>query len=291
LGIPNLKAWLFKHTLVEVCTAIKGFYAKQMIMSGSCDALFYFDPDIVILDSLAPLLKQFESSSILLTPHQLEPEEYGSAIEDNEICSLKHGIYNLGFLGLKHSANGKKFADWWCKRLENYCYDDIPNGLFTDQRWVDLAPAFFEEVAIIRDPGCNVATWNLTHRHVTGSLSEGFKVNGDHPLRFYHFSGFDSGAQLHQLFVYGQSMPALIELRNWYIKQCAMNGSLEFADLIWQYEKYNNGRSIAKQHRRVYRDDPQLQLNMPDPFAASESSLRNRSMHHLQPPSCVAAND
>ena len=37
-----------------------------------------------------------------------------------------------------------KFANWWNNRLQLYCYDDIPRGIFTDQRWVDLAPAYFD---------------------------------------------------------------------------------------------------------------------------------------------------
>jgi glycosyltransferase involved in cell wall biosynthesis len=61
-------------------------------------------------------------------------------------------------------------------------------GLFVDQRWVDLVPGLFSSVTIHRDPGCNVAYWNLYHRHVEYSDGE-HTVNGS-PLKFYHFSGF-----------------------------------------------------------------------------------------------------
>ena len=36
-----------------------------------------------------------------------------------------------------------------------------------DQRWLDLVPALFDDVHIVRDPGCNVAYWNLPERYVT----------------------------------------------------------------------------------------------------------------------------
>ena len=38
------------------------------------------------------------------------------------------------------TGQGRRFIDWWADRLRQFCYDEVPNGLFTDQRWVDLAP-------------------------------------------------------------------------------------------------------------------------------------------------------
>ncbi len=69
------------------------------------------------------------------------------------------------------TGQGRRFIDWWADRLRQFCYDEVPNGLFTDQRWVDLAPAFFDDIAIVRDPQYNVATWNLTHRRATGTCT------------------------------------------------------------------------------------------------------------------------
>ena len=65
------------------------------------------------------------------------------------------------------------------------------SGLFVDQRWVDFVPTLFEH-HIVRDPGCNVATWNLATRRVEWSNGR-YLVNGL-PLRFFHFSGFDPRA-------------------------------------------------------------------------------------------------
>ncbi len=194
LPIQNRQAWIFEHSIVELCTAVKGAALKKLLTDFNADAAFYFDPDIVIFSELTSLIKEFDDASILLTPHLSAPEIERQAVIDNEICSLAHGIYNLGFLGVKNSDQGNTFAAWWCDRLLNFCYDDKAQGLFTDQRWIDCVPAFFEDHSILREPIYNVATWNLTHREVAGSLKDGITVNGK-PLCFYHFSGFDSGAQ------------------------------------------------------------------------------------------------
>ncbi len=213
LGLENPQQWIFKHTLVELSTAVKGFALQKLLALPGCTEVLYFDPDIVVLSSLRRLLAEFANASILLTPHLAEPEITTDAILDNEFSVLRHGIYNLGFIGIKNSPEGRRFAAWWTDRLHHFCYDDIPRGIFTDQRWADLVPAYFADHKILRDPGYNVCTWNLTNRTVTGSLADGLLVNGE-PIVFYHFSGFDSGAQRGMLDKYGQSMPAFTSCAN-----------------------------------------------------------------------------
>src|SRR3954447_2276136 len=232
LEIPNLKSWLFQHTLVEANTAVKGFALRKLLSLPDCDHVLYFDPDIVVLSTLRQLLNEFERGSVLLTPHITETETTRQAIVDNELNALQYGIYNLGFLGVKNSPEGNRFASWWCARLQDFCFDDRPRGLFTDQRWADLVPACFPEHAILRDPAYNVCTWNLTHRTVTGSVPEGLLVNGK-PLGFYHFSGFDSGSQQGMLDRYGSEMPALYELRAWYVEECGKADEEQFSQLPW----------------------------------------------------------
>ena len=132
------------------------------------EKIYYFDPDIVVLGRLDDIERTLDRHSVLLTPHLSAPEIEPAAIVENEISCLKHGVYNLGFLGVRQDGAGRRFVAWWAERLRRFCYDEISSGLFTDQRWVDLAPAFFDDIAIVRDPQYNVATWNLTHRRATG---------------------------------------------------------------------------------------------------------------------------
>ena len=129
----------------------------------------YIDPDIAVFNRLDEIDRLLDHHAIILTPHQLEFEDVRSAVLDNEVCSLKHGVFNLGFFAINNSSEGYSFANWFNQRLLEFCYADIPNGLFTDQRWCDLAPAFFQNLCILRDPGCNVASWNLSKRNLSFS--------------------------------------------------------------------------------------------------------------------------
>ncbi|WP_269531318.1 hypothetical protein [Chitinimonas sp. BJYL2] len=276
LGIADFRRWAFMHSVVELCTAVKGPAFKWLLETRGADKVFYLDPDMVVFAPLTPLVERLDTSSVLLTPHLCEPETTPDAVIDNEICSLKHGVFNLGFLAVRNSSEGRRFADWWAQRLLDHCYDDIPGGIFTDQRWVDLAPCFFEDLAVIRDASYNVATWNLTQRTVTGSLRSGLMVNGQ-PLRLYHYSGFDSGAQELMLKKYAASSEALWAIRDWYIAECTRHGQHELGKLPSIYTVYANGERIGQDERLLYRLRGDLRDAFPDPYVCDSV---NHSYYH-----------
>jgi hypothetical protein len=278
LPIPDLSRWIFMHSVVELCTAVKGAGFQELIhRHPDAEAVFYFDPDIVVFDSLEPLLAKLKNKSVLVTPHITEPEKTLDAIIDNEINILKHGIYNLGFLCVNPGERGRQVIDWWAERLYHFCYDNKQNGLFTDQRWIDLASLFFSEsFDVVREPEYNVATWNLTQRRATGCMEDGILING-RPLGFYHFSGFDSGAQEIMLNKYGRDMPALYELREWYIQACGKNGQNEVMSIPWRYGHYDNGQLVTREQRKLYRTREDLQQAFPNPFATGDL---DRSYYH-----------
>ncbi len=271
LPVPGLESWLFGHTVVEMCTAVKAMGFLEIARRFAADKIFYFDPDIAILSGLDGLIERLDRHSILLTPHQTLPEQALDAVIDNEIGSLKYGVFNLGFLGVRTSEEGLRFLNWWADRLRHFCHDDIAGGLFTDQRWIDLAPAFFPDIGILREPSYNVATWNLTHRRATGSLAEGIAINGE-PLAFYHFSGFDGGAQEIMLKKYAAKDSVLFDLRRWYIEECERMGQAQLGNRPSRYHHFDNGQIITRAHRILYRTRLDLQRAFPQPFQTTGKS-------------------
>jgi lipopolysaccharide biosynthesis glycosyltransferase len=273
LGLPveNLEQWVFMHTVVELCTAVKGQAFIKIFESDGADKIVYLDPDIVVFDDLQELSHLLDTYSVVLTPHQVEPEKDADAVRDNEICSLMHGVFNLGFLAVRRSSEGIRFVKWWRERLIDHCYDNIPNGLFTDQKWVDLAPAFFDDLYILRDKSYNVATWNLTHRTVTEGADGKYYVDGK-PLQFYHFSGFDSGAQELMLTKYAKDNPVLFKLRDWYIAEQEKEGQSILGKKLSVYEFFSNGEKITKDQRIVYRSRLDVMNAFPDPFKVNDQT-------------------
>ncbi|MGA2372622.1 MAG: glycosyltransferase family 4 protein [Candidatus Korobacteraceae bacterium] len=187
LSIPNLPGFLFKYTILEASTAVKPYLLDYLFRRYSIHKLLYLDPDILILNSLDGLKRSLENANVLLTPHLLSPlPADGRHLDDHDI--LQAGTYNLGFLGLRNSLESRRLLRWWSKKLYHQCIVSFENNLFVDQRWMDLAPSMFDGVEVLRDPGYNVAYWNLHERAV--SSEGGTEVNGQ-PLYFFHFSGFN----------------------------------------------------------------------------------------------------
>lgn len=264
-------AWMFKHDVIELCTAVKGPVLKQLLERKDAEKVFYFDPDIAVMGDLQGLSDALDDASILLTPHQLCPDEHRQAIFDNEVCSLRLGTYNLGFVGVKASAEGLRFASWWADRLTNFCYDDPVSGLFVDQKWCDLAPAFFDDLQIVRDPGCNVASWNLSHRKVAIERSGDITVNGS-PLKFFHFTKLGPlGDTMTQRYARGNF--EVYEIWSWYRRQIDKYSDEAIPAGWWKYGMFSNGAPVPKAVRVLYRQRLDLQEAFSDPFDVEGASL------------------
>jgi hypothetical protein len=268
LQVPHSRGWAFCHTIVELATAMKPIFMQTLLARDDCAKVLYLDPDMVVFSRLDDILASLDVSNITLTPHQVSPEQTIAAIVDNEVCSLKHGVYNLGFIGVANTEEGRRFADWWAHRVYHFCRADIPNGLFTDQRWIDLVPAFFTGVSIQRSSRHNVATWNITTREMTENQAGTYFMDGE-PLGFYHFTGFDSGA--HKIMA-EKNAPGNLTVRglvNWYEQSTKDLSQDPLSKVPWAFARYSNGMVIDKLHRFVYRLRTDLQRVFPDPFDAS----------------------
>lgn len=276
LEIPERESWIFKHTIVELCTAVKGIYLQQLINEG-IKKILYIDPDIAVFNDLSPLTDLLNNHAILLTPHLLDFTDNKRSIQDNEIAgTLRHGIFNLGFLGINaERIEGKKFAGWWEKRLLDYCYADYDKGLFTDQKWCDLIPSFFNDYFIIRDPGYDVASWNLDCRELSLNNDGMLLVNEKYPLRFYHFTGYDSGAGANAIdeFTKNNEKTIINEIWGWYHRELIANGHNEIGNFQSAYSKFENGKMITNDMRRVYKNRPDLQSKFDQPFNISNRHI------------------
>ena len=173
------------YGVMEFATAVKASFLQYLLAAPDVEAAMYLDPDIVVS---APLTEAFDAAAacgVALTPHVLQPFPRDTLEPDESV--LRHaGIFNLGFVAVGRS--GLPFLDWWHERLLIDAVVDLPGALFTDQRWIDWVPALFAP-AVLRDPGYNVAYWNLHERPLS---REGGEVRaGGSPLKFFHFSGYD----------------------------------------------------------------------------------------------------
>jgi hypothetical protein len=187
----NIKAFdemCENYNITELNTAVKPYFFDYFFKNRpDIQNVIYFDPDIIVFDSLIPLKESLEKYSIVLTPHITSP--ITDKFETREIDHLNTGLYNLGFVAVGRSESSYQMIDWWMERLKKDCVIDLCNGLFVDQHWMIFVPIFWKEVTFVDNyAGYNVAYWNLHERTVSQNGGKYF-INSV-PLIFFHFSGY-----------------------------------------------------------------------------------------------------
>ncbi len=185
LNVPDIEEMSQRYNITEFNTAIKPYAFSYLLKKQGKDRIVYLDPDIVLLSPLQEIVDEFDAGAeCILSPHILEPAEN---VEMSDAKMLQFGIYNLGFLGLRRTPDTLRIVEWWGRQLVEGCVINLSEGLFVDQKWADLFPAFLKHVSILHHPGYNVAYWNLSQRKI--ELINGKWYSNRQPLRFVHFSG------------------------------------------------------------------------------------------------------
>jgi hypothetical protein len=253
LDVGDEDEFYFKYNVTCLNTAVKPLYFQLLFEKYNPESIVFLDPDIFVYQSLDPLFESLKKNDVLLTPHTLSPYPSDGCIPD-EIRIMQVGTYNLGFVGLRNSPKVREFCDWWWTKLENLAINDIQNGLFTDQKWMDLIPSFFDDVDIIRDPGYNVAYWNLHERKDFSKSEDGYRINGS-LIKFFHFSGMNHSdlnaiSKFQNRYTLDQFNKILLEIFTNYRKNVKLNAT--YPDIPYAFGYFNNGVKIPDIVRDIY---------------------------------------
>jgi hypothetical protein len=134
--------------------ALKPIFLLYLLDKAECvayvdnDQYFYSDPTFIF--------NMLNDSSIILTPHHYQP--IPSAEANWFEANFRVGLFNAGFIGA--STKAKDALDWWVKCCIYNIKKAYWRGLFDDQKYLDMMPVLFDNVKILKHPGCNLAGWN-----------------------------------------------------------------------------------------------------------------------------------
>jgi hypothetical protein len=203
----------------------------------------YLDADGCVYASLESLAEACGQSSVLLSPHMLDPYPL-AGLDSPEQQIIRAGAFNAGLLAV---GPGAEPAMRWCaQRIARRCVFDEAHGLLFDQTWLALMPLLFES-QLLRDRGCNVAGWNLHTRDVEWQADRPFIDGG--PLRHFHFAGsFDPE--------HPETITPIAHLASWWAKLGERPGA---ARVVREYAQ----RLIECGYREARTSKPRLDF-MPD---------------------------
>jgi len=288
LQIPELTSFKFKYGVVELCTAVKPYLLTFLLTTRKCTKVAYLDPDILILAPLSDLFGRLDDHEILLTPH-VDKDYPDDGLTPDDSTLLRYGAFNLGFIGVRSSCNALAFLEWWQKKLFDKCLAAPEAGYFVDQRFVDIALSLFPGFGIVRDPGYNVAWWNLHARRVTRSAADWLCNDG--PLHFFHFSGFRPGdvelTRYPQTRCHLNDLPDLRVLCGEYSHLLVANGYEQARTWPYSYDYFLSGARINREARIRYRKLVREGRAPGDPFRSRSLqwvSFRSRVLRRITRP-------
>lgn len=187
LGFAEWRKLAFLYDIIEFSTSLKPYIALKLLENH--ERVIFLDPDTAVYSSLDPILKDLDGAPVVLTPHHTKPQP--DTETESDLPMMRFGSFNLGFFAVRRGAEANEFLTWWNKRCIDFCFMESQFGLSTDQKWVSIAPCFFDFLKISFNPGYNMAAWNTFEREITGKTNQQYIVNQKHPLIFFHFSNFD----------------------------------------------------------------------------------------------------
>ena len=219
------------------------------------DQITYLDADLFFFDSPIPLYDEIGINSIAIIEHRFP-------------ANLRHlriyGIYNVGWLSFKRNEHALACLQWWREQCIKWCYDQLEDGRFADQKYLDTWPDRFPGVIVLGHKGANLGPWNVSN--YTIRADRGRVWVDEQPLVFFHFHHLQKvNAWLynHNLVDYGVKISSTV-LRSIYAPYIAnlLNVSQELLPFFKQTSLDNSIR---------YRTESTSLQQMPPPPGIARS--------------------
>lgn len=176
----------------EFLWTCSGYCIRYVMDRFDLPDVTYIDSDLFFYNSPEHALQRFLDSNcdaaIISHRYSRHPE--------NEYNAKMYGKYCVQFNSFKNTENGKKILDWWIDRCIKCCAETARDGLFGDQKYLDMFADMFDGVYEYEDFGMGIAPWNVDDYRLLKNGSTVQTIENRHTLEsgsiiFYHFHSLD----------------------------------------------------------------------------------------------------
>ena len=283
---PSHRHLAFALPAYGLCCVLKPFAASHLRRAHPQDIILYLDSDTRLLAPPDDLLALAGTTGIVLTPHVIDAQ----GTLPSAAPTLPSGVFNAGVFALGPREETDRFLAWWSELISDP--RRATRDHLYDQVWLNLVPALFSEVRVLRHPGYNVAYWNIHERPLTHDDREGgWRVAGL-PLVVHHFSGYDP-AEPGELAPRSQRRAFPIGDVRWnrfaqtYATLLAEAGAGTCERWPYQFSRFKDGKPVTAAHRDYFTGHCWSRLPLAsDPFdpALPAPAAGLRSIYNVDHP-------
>jgi hypothetical protein len=168
--------------LDKIRWSLKPVLLSYLIRSQPDAEVLLCDSDLCFFSSPDPIFQYLDQGGIVLTPHwrPLCPATFPS----NFRYHFLDGLFNAGCV--LANARGLNALNWWADACISACEKNYEEGVYDDQRYLDLMPIYFPETVVCRHLGFNLADWNVHLRQKNGQGER--EVPDKWPVSLVHFT-------------------------------------------------------------------------------------------------------
>ncbi len=153
------------------------------LLENGFDKVIFSDCDIYFFASYRFLFDELNRYSMLLTPHWYATDP---AINEESFAQLlKSGVFNAGFIGTNKSA--LPALQWWAKACYHKMGISEAEGIYDDQKYLDLVPSLFENIHVLKHKGCNLGSQNYEECK-REKINNEILIDEKYPIVCIHFS-------------------------------------------------------------------------------------------------------
>lgn len=190
---PSLEQAKGNRSRAEFCWTCGSVVTHLFFEKYQLPEITYLDSDLMFFNSPAIIDDELKrkNASVGLSPHFIH--------------NTLFGVYCVQYVYFRRDKNGVACLKWWKDECLKWCYSQLEDGKYGDQKYLDYMHEKFDGVVDIENRGAGIANWNMEQYRYDFENKTLWHHDKQWPIVFFHYNGLNTSVKDGQLrFVHGK---------------------------------------------------------------------------------------
>lgn len=180
---PALEEARNNRSRAEFCWTCGSVVTHLFFEKYELPEITYLDSDLMFLNSPA------------IIDDELKRKKASVGISPHFIHNTLFGIYCVQYVYFRRDKNGVACLEWWKDECLKWCYSQLENGKYGDQKYLDYMHEKFDGVVDIENRGAGIANWNMEQYQYDFEKKILWHHGKQWPIVFFHYNGLNTSVK------------------------------------------------------------------------------------------------